>query len=140
MFNKVVNMCVVLFLLLSINCFAESYVCIAEISSGIKFDTTFNKWSQSGFMADEKYIVTKNQEKYMTNNYVVVQPGDTYPSYRCTEDFNEYGWLFCESGLGSFKFSRKALRFLSTYEAGYVDGKDAPGNTPSITVGKCTAF
>jgi hypothetical protein len=38
----------------------------------------------------------------------------------------------------SYKFNLGVLRYIETYLEGFIDGKDTEGNTPYVTVGKCT--
>lgn len=46
--------------------------------------------------------------------------------------------IICSTGVMSrVFFNKQNLRFSSIYNMGYVQGDD-PGNTPSITIGKCT--
>jgi hypothetical protein len=63
-------------------------------------------------------------------------------------DLVGYGHIFmsprgkfrCEAhgNLTSYEFNLGTLRYIETYLAGFIDGKDTGGNTPFVSVGKCT--
>ena len=50
----------------------------------------------------------------------------------------ENGVFRCEATLYEYIINLETLRFLEVYARGYVDGRDEEGNSPSITVGKCS--
>jgi len=71
--------------------------------------------------------------------------GDDYPMAKCKDDFNEFGYLFCQGSEDTFKFNRKNGRFLSVYAFGYFNVlpevneiTDKSSATPSMEIGKCS--
>lgn len=127
------------FFLFNVNfVYAESYMCIAEASGGVFYDTQSKNWIGAIFNADEKLMIKKTPEDSEDAKYRVYDYGKVFPRYVCEKDFKDNGYLFCSSAVGFFKFNKNNLRFLSSYEAGYVDGNDNNENTPFISVGKCS--
>jgi hypothetical protein len=110
----------------------SSYLCIADATTGFRYDNNSKEWVKTSFKtADEKYILKKNQEGWEWLEF------GSKTGMQCGE-INEYGWLHCTLWVGSLKFNKNNLRYLRTYDAGYVDGKNNNDNTPVISIGKCS--
>ncbi len=119
----------------------KNYLCIAELSTGFAFDKTSNKWRITKFnVDDDKYTISNNVKTLWT----VKKLGIKYHKYYCKDDFTEDGLLLCEtffgSELGTFKMSKKHLRFMEIYPFGTVHTSKTSKekNTPHMTMGKCS--
>lgn len=130
----------------------ESYVCVADVAAGLKFDPTTKTWSGGEFVSTHKVVLKRAPPRLATQGFVwaVWQTGsDGLPEYGCKMDFDERGFLYC-AGFGEFRFNKTNLRFVSTYIYGYVDD-GLPGidpltervrvegqDTPVVRAGKCS--
>lgn len=138
-----------LILLMPIFGLAESYLCVADKSSGFQFSET--SWEAVSFIADNKYLIQASEIDRFP--FHVIKVGDKTPVIMCKEGFNSGGFLHCASGgpwdmlgiaLGEhFSFNVKSLRFMRVVPRGYINV--VPGNkildsqsgTPYIEIGKC---
>ncbi len=114
----------------------NSYLCIADLSTGFSFDKVSKKWKSADFnVSGERFLLSKKNNAWEWKKF-----GQESTSYNCSKDFNEAGYLHCES-LIRVVFNRKNLRFQSYYSIGYVN-KGVIGNegedTPYITIGQCS--
>lgn len=119
-----------------------SYLCVAELSTGVRWNG--NNWETSTFYTEKEKFVVRYVEGHGQDptpyNYEVVRLGDEAPIHLCTrlkveDDFVD--GVTCGGLLHNFIMWSSTLRFQSFYGIGYLAG-DAPGNTPAITVGKCS--
>jgi hypothetical protein len=123
-------------LFFSFNTFAQqSYICVADSSSGFAFNKTTKKWYPTTFdVKNAKYVLSL---KDRTWNWKEI--GEEFSMTQCGE-FDKNGYLSCD-GMLRLMFNKKTLRFLLTYEIGYVNvgiiGTDG-GDTPNMTIGKCS--
>ena len=124
---------------------SPSWLCLAEQSTGFAFIN--GAWRATNF-TPEKYIlkvrkVTDIERCLERNTELGKCPEFTgYVFTKFGEDDgdicknNNSATIVCGSLFTYVVFYKATLRFMSIYKAGYVDG-DRPGNTPSITIGKC---
>lgn len=111
---------------------ADAYLCVAEMSAGLQFESTQNAWRSSVFNTSAKFIVKRatQTEAAVGWSWAVWSLGNkTLPEYVCKQDFDGGGFLYCE-GFGQFKFNNKNLRFVSTYMIGFVDDRLSDGDSP----------
>jgi hypothetical protein len=122
--------------LLSFNVLAQqSYICIADSSTGFDFNKTTKKWYPKHFdVKDSKYVLSRKN-----NIWEWKEIGQQVPMIKCGE-FDGNGYLYC-SGIETLRFNKNNLRFLLIYNVGYVtagvigvDGEDSP----AMTIGKCS--
>jgi len=129
---------------------AQSYLCIAESSAGIKFDKSSKSWHPSADKSTTKYLITRPQPDFPLPkvSWVVRAFGEDNVISWCDEDFNKVGSLYC-SGFGhEIKMNRNSNRFLLAYLDGYWldkgDGaRDFRGqvegdNEPHLKIGRCS--
>jgi hypothetical protein len=125
---------------------ADAYLCVADMSAGIRFDKSARKWDSTRFNASEKLVVSRaSGELAKKFERVVKEVGSSSPKFWCKDDFNQAGYLYC-TGLGDFRFNHRNGRYISTYMIGYVTDRleqdtvgDQEGeNTPALTAGKCS--
>ena len=131
---------------------ADAYLCVAEMSAGLQFDSAQNAWRSNVFNTTAKFMVKRaTQTEASVGWYWAVWSlgNQTLPEYVCKQDFDAGGFLYCE-GFGQFKFNNKNLRFISTYMFGFVDDRlsetDSPfgrsrvegQDTPSVKGGRCS--
>ena len=93
----------------------------------------------TSFTADQKYVVSKPMINSIGrgNAWEIKRVGESIPIALCKKDFNEFGTLHCTSGSSDFRMSKKTLRFLHAYLAGYwaVDNiiEKEGGDTPDVS-------
>ncbi len=110
-----------------------SFLCIPTAITGFSYNASRNNWSPVTFNADDsKKILKKSSRGWEWMDF------GTSSGMRCDSDFNEYGNLNCDLIFGSLKINKKTLRYILTYEVGFIDGVKNNNNTPSITIGTCT--
>jgi hypothetical protein len=120
---------------------ADSYLCVAEMTTGFSFDGSKKKWISADFRSEKKLVITRAKQKL--HAWEVKEAGDTRPGATCEKDFNEAGNLFC-SGIFDLRFNSRKLRFLYVYPIGYWSDDDKGSmsregdNTPALAIGKCT--
>jgi len=123
--------------------FAEKYICLADTVTGFKYSETSEKWVQTKFIADDKYIISKSDtESYA---FKVVEIGSKYPVANCAEDFGEYGYLICGGAGQDFRFQKKNGRYIRSSVMGYFNVlpssngiTDSTSDTPYLEIGKCS--
>jgi hypothetical protein len=115
----------------------NSFLCIAEQSTGFALDKAHHSWNATRFAAGEKYLirrVTKDTTAEITvegigdmriplnSTWAVWQFGnDKKPLLECMKtDFDENGMLACEGGIPQFQFNKKSGRFIIGTIYGYV--------------------
>lgn len=121
----------------------ESFVCLGEKATG--FHWNGSDWAIANFkVSEDKFLVKETPPSELfgtTYNYEVRRFGADKRLFRC-ERFKigkSYSSRIRCGGLGSgMLIDVKSMRFQEVYGFGYIDGKDQPGNTPSITIGKCS--
>ncbi len=138
---------------LSFPALAESYLCIAEQSTGFKYSKQSKEWSATVFSTDNKYVIrttTKDDviiaDMYKGANYIVHQLGESFPIFFC-RGFNEHKNMDCRGfGNHSLWFNSNTLRFQVVDEDGYVrptikalgtELKEGD-STPHLEIGKCS--
>jgi len=135
---------------------AGVYLCVPEISSGIRFDEPTKSWTYGHFATDGKSLVftikkdEKIKEDYVGTNYLAMtytleigRLGEKSPRRCFSPDgsghlfISDSNTVVCWAGSIDYKLSLKTMRFMEMHPVGYVDGIDAPANDLWITVGKC---
>jgi hypothetical protein len=120
----------------------DAYICIPTARTGFSVNPSTKKWEQTRFrIDDDKKILKKNKDKWEWRKF-----GDKYANSDCTnggetnskEGFNSAGYMFCSVIGGSMRVSKNTLRYIETYEMGFVDGKDKNDDTPMIEIGTCS--
>lgn len=129
----------------------DAYLCVAEGVAGIAYYEQTKQWSATIFSpSGKKHIIrrAKDGERSLGPlggdefKWGLFNFGSAIPTTICRDDFSESGTIFCQS-LTTLFFSRKTLRYQTTYQIGYVNpdisGKDKEGgDTPHIEFGKCS--
>ena len=135
-------------LLTTIASAGDSYICISDMSTGFKYNKALDKWEIANFITDEeKYIVSRSIDKNIA--WEVKRIGESSELAFCKKDFDEYGFLYCESNI-IFKMNKLNLRFLKINPIGYYNSssknnqdivlyKDG-SSMPYIEIGKCSSF
>jgi hypothetical protein len=116
---------------------AESYLCLAEASGGIKYLN--GNWTGTRFKTEEKYLVTRDSSQ--PNKFKVTEVGKSYPLHKCdviTDTAGKETRLIC-GGLGyGMIISLSDLRYTEVYSLGYIENDKSGDNTPSISGGICS--
>lgn len=130
--------------LISLNVGAtDSYLCVADLTTGFAFDSAKKQWGSAMFRSEKKLVVAKAKQKPYA--WEVKEVGDNRPGATCEQDFNEAGNLFC-SGVFDLRFNSRKLRFLYVYPIGYWSDDEKGGmsregaNTPALAIGKCSVI
>ncbi len=119
---------------------ADTYLCVAEQTTGFNFDSARKTWKSADFGSSKKIAITRVRNKAWA--WDAREVGDSQPGATCEQDFNDAGNLFC-SGVFELRFNRRQLRFLYVYPIGYWSDGDAKGmahegdNTPAMAIGTC---
>jgi hypothetical protein len=109
----------------------QAYICIANDSTGFSYNAKTNSWGRTGFKVnDEKKLLKRVGQGWEWSSF-----GSTF-TQKCGE-INSYGYLNCDVLFGTLRFNKNTLRYIETYTVGYIDG-DKDGDTPNITIGKCS--
>jgi hypothetical protein len=128
----------------------ERYLCVADKSSGFKFDETLNEWIQANFnVSGIRYIITRINSKDSDSldslpfkpKYEVKQVG--FPFSLCWSEwgFDNEGFAYFKCVGGELKFNKKTGRYLLTQREGYISGDEGDGLfAPHIEIGKCSPF
>lgn len=122
---------------------AESWLCIADMTTGFGFDQTTQRWKEMSFSpTDSRFILKPSDNAEWA--YVVSEFGSsTIPYATCDSGPTSYGFISCDAGFGEFKFNKINLRYVRTSVVGYAeitpttptkDGDDAP----IIEIGRCS--
>ncbi len=120
---------------------ADSYLCVADLTTGFSYDGAKKKWKSADFRSDKKLVISRGKQK--SHTWEAKEVGDSLPGATCEKDFNDAGNLFC-SGVFDLRFNSRSLRFLYVYPIGYWSDGDKPGmsregdNTPAVAIGKCS--
>ena len=107
-----------------------AYLCVPSKSTGFAFDG--RTWTNATFNIEKE----KKLLKVNGNSSEWLDLGQQ--NGMLCGGFSANGVLSCNLVFGELWFNKKTLRYMETYLAGYVDGRDEKGNTPYITIGKCS--
>lgn len=118
-----------------------AYICIPTASTGFSIKNGGSKWETTRFRIDDvKKILKRNNGKWEWSKF-----GESLGFSDCGGDdfgvggdFNSAGYIFCNTFGGHVRMNKKTLRYIETYEIGFIDGKDLNTDTPSIDIGTCS--
>jgi hypothetical protein len=126
---------------LSVN--AEQYLCVADKSTGFKWNET--EWASVDFIVSEKRFVIQGDLAVDTKemghrHFATKNIGNNTTQHECSRQENaDYtSNRIIRGGLGiGLLVDTKTLRFQELHGIGFLEG-DKEGNTPALTRGKCT--
>jgi hypothetical protein len=117
-----------------------SYLCIGDLSTGFALESGI--WKTVNFSVSDAKLIVKpasiEESRGGEYQYTVTRIGQDTPFHFCEKPLVE-GVIVCSGRRTSFVLDTANLRYQEYYGIGYVHG-DLPGNTPSITIGKCSKF
>lgn len=117
----------------------ETLICLADLSTGFRLEN--GNWTITQFnTGNQRFLVSpiKDQDPLKASfNYTVTRIGDAAPRYYCSRIVNQTQMVCGGMGWG-FVVNFSTLRFQDIYGIGFLDGTDQPGNTPGMTIGKCS--
>ena len=118
----------------------EQLICVGDKATGFKW--TGRSWAEASFhVSKDKFLVQEIAPIEMlgaTYTFKVQKFGEKVPTIHCTRHGEPKNWRLICGGLGyGMMIDSKSMRFQEVYGLGYIDGEDAPGNTPSLTIGTC---
>ena len=121
---------------------SATYVCSPEVSSGVKFDESSNKFSSAEFKADAKYIISK-YSRWVVNYFG--QNVDLTTGQGCDDSvMSETGFhrLSCNIIGGQMLVDLKEMKFIRTNMMGYTGVNNSEEqsnlNNPFVEVGVCS--
>jgi len=149
MVKTIILIAIVLFSCMSSLSFAtDSYICVADKSTGFAFDKISKSWMSANFNVHEgKYLISRVKKR---DAWEVKNVGQKNALIWCKNGFSESGELQCKGPVSFFKMSKKTLRYIMFYTAGYWneprkawDGNNTitmeeGDNTPNVQIGKCS--
>jgi hypothetical protein len=118
---------------------AQTYLCIADMATGFRFDKPTKRWVTTQFdVSDDKYVLTQKDDEWTWTKI-----GTEFVDCRQKKGFNSIGAFGCEFGTYStLLMNRNTLRFQITAPWLYVGpfGEESVegANTPYIEIGRCT--
>lgn len=121
---------------------AQSWLCIADKATGFIYER--GQWVSADFKP-EKFVLKR--APYFDCSDVKVENCKTTEAYQWISFGSESGepcsfheeTIVCGTAFSRTFLYRKTLRFSHFYFVGYIDG-DKGGDTPSVTIGKCTTL
>ena len=128
--------------MVSTNVFAsETYLCIADKSTGFRFNKQSKTYEPTNFnVSESKYILKNNNNTWEWTDF-----GETFST--CSGSFNTSGVFRCDL-FETIIFNKNNLRYVKTAFFGYTivgaqmgksvikDGE----NSPFIEIGKCSSM
>ena len=133
------GMMIVLFLLMPIVCWADSYLCVEQRVTGFSFDMQSRNLVSSEFTANSKFIVAWSGNSLRLE---VKRIGLAMPFADCEDKWT--GVIRCHGPLGDFRMNVRTLRFISTHVIGYLSGDPNQDTVSeggaSLSLGECSPF
>jgi hypothetical protein len=132
--------------------YAGRYYCVEEFGGGVSFNSSTGKWESTTFRPESKFVLrvdllTRRDDK-LWGTIGTYQVGLTKQGVSdvsaCVALGGQSGVdslagnMWCEADFAVYRFNLKSLRYLSSYEQGYVGGADNNDDTPSMMAGTCT--
>jgi hypothetical protein len=119
---------------------AESWLCVADKSTGFDYEKATKEWVHARFKADNKYVIKRADGESV--KWEVTEIGEKYPIAKCPEDFDSDN-LICEDWV-YFRFNKGSLKFLLAANYGYfAKVEDDPAMQPDsvmVAIGRCSAI
>ena len=145
----------------------EIYLCLAEKTTGFKFQETTKKWEETSFIADSKFLIIRRApisdsnpliygDYYIESEWVIKEFGIDNPIMACKSSLGEIVDLDCKSGSYWMAFYKGSMKFTLFYMGSYYFSNDdlmppdlgdgaigqfttmAPTGTPLVMIGTCT--
>lgn len=108
------------------------YECVADVVSGIHYNSELHEWRNATFLPGERFVITERGE----DSYHVKRLGLHISwSATCTARADQTEDSFsCMDGAEQFHFNRKEMRFTAFRYFGYWNGST---DSLSVTIGRC---
>jgi len=119
----------------------DAYICVPTGITGFKFNAVSKTWEQKNFRtSNTKKLLKRNEREW---NWQVFGSKNDWSecgglAFGGKDDFNSDGFIFCDVIGGHMRMSKNSLRYVETYELGYVVGTDENSDTPLIEIGTCS--
>jgi hypothetical protein len=121
-----------------------SFLCLAELATGFKYQQGARAWRIARFHADRRYVVRPAKEgeecHLHPSVWIVNEVGNSEAGFCCRREMGEMGFLSCGAPWGEFRMNARNLRFLRYTHLGYydvLDKKDEESDTPLMEIGEC---
>ena len=136
---------ILILLFISEPAIAAQYNCKAIVASGLMYSEVAKKWIPATFNASGRtYVVSPKLQKNTNGGVYVV--GEKGVRYICKEKFDQNGFMTCEGFGERFRLNRNNLRYVMTYELGYLDTIDEQNHSDTsqlkviLEIGNCSEF
>ena len=115
---------------------ADAYLCITEISSGISFNKSLNKWEPIIFQSGEKLLLKRSKKKGFKWRASLHKDKNFWSL--CRTDFNKYNTISCD-GFFNFIMNKKNMKFKAFNIEGYTESSQFANRfNLYISIGKCS--
>lgn len=121
---------------------SATFVCIPEVSSGVKFDELSNTFRSTEFKADTKYIISKYSRwvvNYFGQNVDLTTGQGCDDSIMSKTDFHR---LSCNIAGGHILVDLQEMKFVRTNMMGYTGADNSEKSSylsyPFVEVGTCS--
>lgn len=146
---------VILLLAFSESVYADSYLCVPDLSAGFSYNIELKMWESSNSQAtDRKYLISPANtndlfSKALKFDYEIKELGSTKSFIHCktvrfVDSNKDSGEVRCRGSYNSesFTFNKLNGRYIRASLTGYAvveDDSEEGNSTPFIEIGKCTA-
>jgi hypothetical protein len=117
----------------------EQFLCVGTKATG--FEWSGKDWVQRNFKVDDdKWLVQEVKPRELRGesfNYEASKLGENRGGVACQRQKGS-SRILCGGLAHGILIDVETMRYHEVYGFGYIDGQDRDGNTPAITLGKCT--
>ncbi len=116
----------------------DSYICIPSQSTGFFYSKSEKKWKSTSFNVEgKKYLVKRVKDE----GYRWSELGTDRVTFCENSMFTKkFGHVSCKLFDGSLELQLSTLKFIETYNHGYIDGSTENTLTPNMTIGTCAVL
>lgn len=116
----------------------DSYICTPTQSTGFYFNKNEKKWKPTSFNVEgKKYLVKRVKDE----GYRWSELGSDRVTFCENSMFTKkFGHISCKLFDGSLELQLSSLKFIETYNLGYIDGSTENTLTPNMTIGICAVL
>jgi hypothetical protein len=116
----------------------DSYICIPSQSTGFFYNKSEKKWKPTSFNVEgKKYLVKRVKDE----GYRWSELGTDRVTFCENSMFTKkFGHVSCKLFDGSLELQLSSLKFIETYNHGYIDGSTENTLTPNMTIGTCAVL
>jgi hypothetical protein len=125
---------------------SEQYLCVPDKATGFFYNNITKEWDYARFRTDTRYIIAPAKDG--ENAYAFTKVGEKDREGYCKKDFNDSGFLFCNTLGGEVRFNRVNGRYMMVFSYAYynvgapgpIQETDEDSGTPMLQIGKSSPF